>query len=43
MKFHMKWLTTHKFVKIIFNSSFDRNGEEYHIYSTERSCVVFKE
>jgi hypothetical protein len=35
MEFHIKQLTTHKFVKTIFNSSLDRNGEEYYIYNTE--------
>jgi hypothetical protein len=43
MEFHMKWLTTHKFVEIIFNGSLDMNGEEYYIYSTDRSCIIFRE
>jgi hypothetical protein len=33
--FIYRWLTTHKFVKVIFNSPLDRNGEEYYICNTE--------
>lgn len=43
MELHIKWMTTHRFVKIIFSSSLDRYGEEYYIYNTDISCIVFRE